>query len=204
MTYLRAFVRVHLSKEGDFPISTGLAGESWDFTSQLLQVNLYHTNTMTLSSKRHFFQALLPGFEDDVVGFEDDVLIPISFCKYLNVQECEKAMLRSQKGEKLWPVKINGRRFEDGWKQFVKDHDLKIGDFLVFRHHGDLVFNVLVLDSTTCEKEYPPVTGKQVETSSCEKEYLPTTAIKEEQIEIEEQNLPKDSTRGIVQFFLLI
>ncbi|XP_065850544.1 B3 domain-containing protein REM9-like [Euphorbia lathyris] len=172
--------------------------------------------SLTLSSKRHFFQPLLH-------GFEDDFLIPISFCKYLNVQECEKAMLRSQKGEKLWPVKINGRRFEDGWKQFVKDHDLKIGDFLVFRHDGDLLFNVLVLDSTTCEKEYPHVTaikeeiqiqeqnvlqdsttGKQVKTSSsilqlvaCEKEYLPITAIKEEQIEIQEQNLPKDSARGL-------
>ncbi|XP_065850936.1 B3 domain-containing protein REM6-like [Euphorbia lathyris] len=170
----------------------------------------------TLYSKPAFFQPLLP-------GFEDNFLIPVYFSKYLNGKECEKAMLRSKKGEKLWPVKINGRRFEDGWKQFVKDHDLKIGDFLVFKHDGDLVFNVLVFDRTTCEKQYPPLTvikeeqiqieeqnvlegsttGNQVKTSgkvelvACEKEYLPITTIKEEQTEIQEQHLPKHSIKGL-------
>ncbi|XP_065851125.1 putative B3 domain-containing protein REM15 isoform X2 [Euphorbia lathyris] len=83
-------------------------------------------------------------------------------------------MLGSRQGGKLWPVKINCRRFEDGWKQFVEDHGLQIGDFLVFRHEGDLVFYVLVFDRTSCEKEYPPFTAT----------------------EDHEQNLPRDSISG--------
>ncbi|XP_065851031.1 B3 domain-containing protein REM13-like isoform X2 [Euphorbia lathyris] len=121
----------------------------------------------TLLTKPHFFKPLLP-------GFQDDFLIPAAYSKYLKEQNCETAMLGSRQGGKLWPVKINCRRFEDGWKQFVEDHGLQIGDFLVFRHEGDLVFYVLVFDRTSCEKEYPSFTAT----------------------EDHEQNLPRDSISG--------
>ncbi|XP_065851330.1 B3 domain-containing protein REM5-like [Euphorbia lathyris] len=167
----------------------------------------------TLLTEPCFFQPLLP-------GFEDNFLIPIAFSKYLNGQVCEKAMLRSRKGKKLWPVKINGRRFGDGWKKFVEDHGLKIGEFLVFRYKGDLIFNVMVFDRSTCEKEYAPPTALEEEKiqiqeqnlqedSTCGKEVKTglkakaspsiveyPSCVKEEEIEIEEQTLPNDSTRG--------
>ncbi|XP_065849811.1 putative B3 domain-containing protein REM15 [Euphorbia lathyris] len=127
----------------------------------------------TLLTKPHFFKPLLP-------GFEDDFLIPGAFSKYFTEQNCDKAMLGSRQGGKLWPVKINGRRLEDGWKQFVEDHGLQIGDFLVFRHEGDLVFFVLVFDRTTCEREYPS--------------FIAASTEEEEKIEIEEQNVPEDSS----------
>ncbi|RWW83034.1 hypothetical protein BHE74_00008473 [Ensete ventricosum] len=47
----------------------------------------------------------------------------------------------------------NGLRFESGWKEFVVDHAMEIGDFLVFRLEGCSCFSVLVFDATACEKE---------------------------------------------------
>ncbi|XP_050216898.2 putative B3 domain-containing protein REM15 [Mercurialis annua] len=73
----------------------------------------------------------------------------------LREKKCEKALLRSSFGTKRdWHVKINERRFEDGWKEFAKYHELHVGDFLVFRHAGDLVFDVMVFDPSCCEREY--------------------------------------------------
>ena len=99
--------------------------------------------------------------------------IPISFFKHLKGEECEKAVLRSLSG-KLWHVKINGRRFEDGWKEFAKYHALHVGDFLVFRHEGNMVFDVMVFDPSTCEREYTSFDVKQeMETSQEEEEEEP-------------------------------
>ncbi|WCJ28158.1 Transcriptional factor B3 family protein [Euphorbia peplus] len=104
----------------------------------------------TLVTQPHFFKPLIP-------GFDDDFSIPAAFSKYLKGHERDEAQitLRSRQRGKYWPVKINGRRLGDGWKQFVQDHDLRVADFLVFRYDGDLLFFVLVFDRTTCERVYP-------------------------------------------------
>lgn len=47
----------------------------------------------------------------------------------------------------------DGFIFEDGWKEFVADQSLAVGDFLVFRYNGNSMFKVLVFDSTACEKK---------------------------------------------------
>lgn len=64
--------------------------------------------------------------------------------------------LRGPSG-KIWDVELvdssNGLRFESGWKEFVVDHAMEIGDFLVFRLEGCSCFSVLVFDATACEKE---------------------------------------------------
>lgn len=67
-------------------------------------------------------------------------------------QENEYALLR--RASKKWSVKVNGRRLEDGWEEFVKDHDLQLGNVLIFRHEGDMEFEVAVFDSSCCEREY--------------------------------------------------
>ncbi|WCJ28139.1 Transcriptional factor B3 family protein [Euphorbia peplus] len=104
----------------------------------------------TLYTQPHFFKPLLPGFEDDFV-------IPIAFFKYFEQgHEQAQASLRTRQCGKHWPVKINGKRFGDGWKQFVQDHDLRVADFLVFRYDGDLLFFVFIFDRTTCERLYLP------------------------------------------------
>lgn len=46
-----------------------------------------------------------------------------------------------------------GLLFANGWKKFVSDHSIELGDFLVFRYDGGLHFSVLVFDATACEKE---------------------------------------------------
>lgn len=79
-----------------------------------------------------------------------------------------KAVLRSRKG-KSWPIKINGRRIENGWKEFALDHDLHVGDFLVIGHAGHMVFDVMVFDSSACEREYPHFNVKE-EKGSLEEE----------------------------------
>ncbi|XP_059659145.1 B3 domain-containing protein REM10-like [Cornus florida] len=96
----------------------------------------------------HFFKPLLP-------GFHHELLIPISFFKYLNNGEkCEQALLRSRGLGKYWAVKVKGRRLEDGWTDFAQTHELSVGDFLVFRHEGDMVFDVTVFKPSGCEREY--------------------------------------------------
>ncbi|KAB2072775.1 hypothetical protein ERO13_A07G034736v2 [Gossypium hirsutum] len=94
----------------------------------------------------HFFQPLLPGFH---------LSIPLSFFKdYLKGQiNCESAVLRSY--GRTWSVKIRDRRFEDGWQDFARDHDLHVGDFLVFRYGGNMVFDVVVFDTSACQRQYP-------------------------------------------------
>ncbi|XP_028084298.1 B3 domain-containing protein REM7-like isoform X2 [Camellia sinensis] len=101
------------------------------------------------------------------IKFEDDIgsismlniyfLIPVSFFKYLNNENCEHAVLRTSCG--MWQVKIEGdQRFEGaGWTDFAKRHDLQVGDFLVFRHEGDMVFDVMAFDQSACEREYQPL-----------------------------------------------
>ncbi|WCJ30470.1 Transcriptional factor B3 family protein [Euphorbia peplus] len=102
----------------------------------------------------HFFRPLLP-------GFQHQLSIPVSFyLKHLKEKNAEKTVLRSPSG-KLWHVKIKGRLIEDGWQEFCEDHQLHVGHFLVFRfhdhhhHHNEFLFDVLVFDSTACQRDYP-------------------------------------------------
>ncbi|XP_057958171.1 B3 domain-containing protein REM17-like isoform X3 [Malania oleifera] len=104
------------------------------------------------STNPHFFMPILP-------GSNKELLIPSSFMiKYLlddpHGEHCKQAVLRSSSIGKHWPVKLNGRRLEDGWPEFARDHNLQVGDFLVFRHEGNLVFHIMIFDATACERKY--------------------------------------------------
>ncbi|KAK3005016.1 hypothetical protein RJ639_016133 [Escallonia herrerae] len=95
--------------------------------------------------KAHFFKFIQPCFKSRV-RVE-------SFFKSLREEKLEQATLR--RGEQKWPVTINGSFFENGWTEFAEDNGVEEGYFLVFRHEGDMVFDVVVFDQSTCEKEYP-------------------------------------------------
>ncbi|XP_057958164.1 B3 domain-containing protein REM10-like [Malania oleifera] len=111
------------------------------------------------ASKPHFFQPLLP-------DFHLQLLIPSAFfLKYLggggdgdgDGHSCnqQQAVLRScLVAGKQWLVKVNGRRLQEGWPEFAREHDLHVGDFLLFRHEGDMVFHVMVFDPSACQKKY--------------------------------------------------
>ncbi|CAD5329660.1 unnamed protein product [Arabidopsis thaliana] len=97
----------------------------------------------------HFFQPLLP-------GSETYLSIPVTFfSKHIEGKNKQKtARLRSDASEKTWEVKMDGRRLTQGWKEFVKSHDLPIGDIIIFKHHGDMVFDVTSFGPSCCEIQY--------------------------------------------------
>ena len=79
--------------------------------------------------------------------------IPIDFLKYLEgMNHIKHAILKSM--GKKWLVKVNGWRLEEGWEKFAEEHDLHLGDFLVFKHEGDMEFEVSIFDSSHCDREY--------------------------------------------------
>ncbi|KAK6781594.1 hypothetical protein RDI58_019390 [Solanum bulbocastanum] len=99
------------------------------------------------SKKPHFFKPILP-------GFKNGIKIPIGFLKYLKGYEhIKRAVLK--RGGKKWRIKLNELRFEEGnWGKFVEENDLQLGDLLVFRHEGNMEFEVSVFDSSHCDREY--------------------------------------------------
>ncbi|CAN1140387.1 B3 domain-containing protein REM10 [Linum perenne] len=94
----------------------------------------------------HFFRPLLP-------GFEHRLSIPVAFSKHLD--GAEDAVLRSS-GGKCYPVNISGMELKDeGWKEFVSEHGLQVGDFLFFRYNNaHKVFDVMTFDLSACEIQY--------------------------------------------------
>ncbi|XP_016549343.1 B3 domain-containing protein REM10 isoform X2 [Capsicum annuum] len=95
--------------------------------------------------KPHFFKPILP-------NFKHGIKIPIAFSKHLKGINQERAILR--RGGKKWCVKVNGRLLGEGWAKFVEEHDLQLGDVLIFRHEGAMEFEVSVFDSNQFERKY--------------------------------------------------
>lgn len=91
--------------------------------------------------------------------------IPKAFVKNLGgnlkaKNEEKRAELRDKTG-RSWYVKLVFRsgdsrpHFENGWESFCNDHNLQMGDFLVFKHQDDFVFDVIIFAPTACERELP-------------------------------------------------
>lgn len=50
--------------------------------------------------------------------------------------------------------KVNDKLFfQKGWKKFVQDHNLKLGEFLVFEYARNSKFYVEIYGKSTCNKE---------------------------------------------------
>ncbi|KAL2920936.1 putative B3 domain-containing protein REM15 [Bienertia sinuspersici] len=91
--------------------------------------------------------------------------IPKAFSKHLkdgSKAEIEgdddnKVAILRDKSRRNWVVKLDyiNLKFKDGWKKFCEEHNLQIGDFLVFKYQGDLIFDVFIFDPTACEREIP-------------------------------------------------
>ncbi|WMV40361.1 hypothetical protein MTR67_033746 [Solanum verrucosum] len=98
------------------------------------------------SKKPQFFKPIQPGFKH---GFK----IPIGFLKYLEGLNHIKHAILKRTGKK-WLVKVNDWRLEEGWEKFAEEHDLQLGDFLIFKHEGYMEFEVSIFDSSHCDREY--------------------------------------------------
>ncbi|CAL9227624.1 unnamed protein product, partial [Arabidopsis halleri] len=101
------------------------------------------------SKNPHFFQPLLP-------GFDSFLNIPVKFFSVhiKGRNEGKTVELRSDASEKTWQVKIEDRRLTVGWKEFANVHDYRVGDVIVFRHEGSLVFHVTSFGPSFCEIQY--------------------------------------------------
>ncbi|KAK6245308.1 hypothetical protein SCA6_008398 [Theobroma cacao] len=82
--------------------------------------------------------------------------IPVGFNRNLEGRTSGSVLLRGPSGYS-WVVELvrkdDDLLFVEGWADFVRDHSVECGDFLVFRYDGDLVFDVKVFDQSSCEKE---------------------------------------------------
>ncbi|KAL0741848.1 hypothetical protein Bca4012_083361 [Brassica carinata] len=124
----------------------------------------------------HFFKPLLSGFHNGVVdtlslfllcicsyfgvllntAFSDLQTIPLGFfSKHIEGKTNQKTWkLRSDASDQTWEVIQEGRRLTGGWKDFTKAHDLRIGDIVIFKHEGDMVFHVTLFGPSCCEIQY--------------------------------------------------
>ncbi|CAN4075776.1 unnamed protein product [Withania somnifera] len=110
--------------------------------------------------KPHFFKPILP-------GFKQSLKIPVGFLKYLEGQgEQEHAILK--KAGKKWKVKLNGQMLKEGWGQFVEEHNLQLGDLLIFRHEGDMEFDVSIFNLSHYDKEYAEYLQEEEEAHTIE------------------------------------
>ncbi|KAL0739622.1 hypothetical protein Bca4012_015832 [Brassica carinata] len=98
----------------------------------------------------HFFQSLLP-------GFHTHLSVPIAFfVKHVqgSYDHIKTVKLRTDASDKTWLVKVDGLKLTDGWKDFAAAHNLQIGDIIIFRHEGDMVFHVTPFGPSCCDIQY--------------------------------------------------
>ncbi|KAG9440781.1 hypothetical protein H6P81_020946 [Aristolochia fimbriata] len=111
-----------------------------------------------MSRKRKAEQS--PSFFKVLVGhqYEEKVKIPHDFVQYFNGQLPRELVIRVY-NRRFWQVEVKQRDgaffFENGWKAFITDNLLELGDFLVFKFSSNSVLDVLIFDKTACEKELP-------------------------------------------------
>ncbi|XP_022038306.1 B3 domain-containing protein REM10-like [Helianthus annuus] len=95
----------------------------------------------------HFFKFIPP-------DSKFNLSIPKSFLTKLDGWRGKKATLR--RGCHKWAVHIgDGGVFGDGWRKFVVENGVQEFDIIVFKHQGNMVFDFVVFDPSTCERQYP-------------------------------------------------
>ncbi|KAF8377481.1 hypothetical protein HHK36_030861 [Tetracentron sinense] len=125
-----------------------------------------------ISSSPEFFKVYIPELSSQKLR------IPPAFVKNVDVVVPNKTILKDPSGE-FWHVELkedeNDLFFQNGWQDFVKNHFLEHGDFLIFRYNGNLVFDVRIFGKTGCKKEEALVNGNIDKTDSYVKREEPGT-----------------------------
>lgn len=110
------------------------------------------SSQMAQTQTHHFIKWMLPGFSRRLI-------IPPAFVKHLVGERCDRAILKSSTG-KSWEVKVGGGEgslwLEEGWLDFVSEHDISVGELLVFRYDGNMTFHVTIFGISTCERHQQP------------------------------------------------
>jgi hypothetical protein len=81
--------------------------------------------------------------------------VPLKFTKFMDGRELREAILREHFGGgtpyevEVWYDGCGEMYFRGGWSQFVEDHDLYQGVFMLFDYHcGTSKFDVKIYDCT--------------------------------------------------------
>ncbi|CAA3002156.1 B3 domain-containing Os01g0723500-like [Olea europaea subsp. europaea] len=114
----------------------------------------------SLQVTKHFFKVMSRDFHAKMA-------LPKAFCR--NLDDKKLATIRSGKG--IWKICVGKSNrdtmfFEEGWGDFVRQHELTVGDIVVFEHVGGMDFNAFVFDYTACEKEFDDDLAEKYEGSS--------------------------------------
>ncbi|KAG2243224.1 hypothetical protein Bca52824_094922 [Brassica carinata] len=83
--------------------------------------------------------------EDIKIRIWDNGIVPDAFlATHLEEGKNESTTLTltSDACDRTWRVKLNGRKFADGWEDFSAAHCLRDDDVLVFRDDGHMIFHV--------------------------------------------------------------
>ncbi|WZZ16678.1 hypothetical protein YC2023_109767 [Brassica napus] len=72
------------------------------------------------------------------------------------------AKLRTDASAKTWLVEMDGLKLTDGWEDFAVAHDLRIGDIIIFRHEGKMVFHVTAFGPSLCEFQYTSASSHNI------------------------------------------
>ncbi|XP_009126794.1 B3 domain-containing protein REM3 [Brassica rapa] len=85
-----------------------------------------------------------PFFVISLAGHNSSPIIPNAFfaTHIEGKNELTKLKLTSDACDTTWQVKLNGRRFADGWEDFSNAHCLRNDDVLLFREDGEMIFHV--------------------------------------------------------------
>uniref|UniRef100_A0A1D1YTV3 B3 domain-containing protein Os11g0197600 n=1 Tax=Anthurium amnicola TaxID=1678845 RepID=A0A1D1YTV3_9ARAE len=104
------------------------------------------------TKKRHrFFKVFFPGLNSKQLE------ISPAFRRHIHCTRPASTCFLTGPSKNIWRVGMikneKGVFFRDGWEEFVRDHSLQTGEFLVFEYQGGSRFRVLIFDASMCEKE---------------------------------------------------
>ncbi|KAL6902324.1 hypothetical protein ACP4OV_005200 [Aristida adscensionis] len=102
-------------------------------------------------------------FKVMVGDFHERLVIPDKFEQHFRGKFGTTIQLESRSGYTFdaQVAKRHGRLvLQSGWKSFVSAHDLKMGDFLVFKYDSISHLKVLMFDISGCEKIPPNLVAK--------------------------------------------
>ncbi|XP_015689973.1 putative B3 domain-containing protein Os03g0621600 [Oryza brachyantha] len=110
----------------------------------------YHCNGID-GQEKYFFKVM-------IYDFRQTMIIPDKFAHHFKGVTAKIVKLESRSGytfDVQITKKLNRLVLGSGWESFASAHDLKMGDFLVFKYNGNLLLQVLIFDPSGCEKAAP-------------------------------------------------
>ncbi|KAI4385096.1 hypothetical protein MLD38_003157 [Melastoma candidum] len=134
----------------------------------------------------HFFKVVL---KDDL-RHPFQLMLPTKFVMEHGNDLSGIARLRVPGGDS-WEVKLrkeDGKVWlQDGWADFIKHYGIGHGHFVVFSYQGGSRFDMVIVDITACEIEYPIKADHGKRSRPADEDEPPFVPKPEEDIDVESQ-----------------